>query len=89
MDRVLRNVRVYDPAHELDRTCDVLVVEGHVAAVGFGLPVPRNGQEVPADGLWAFPGFTDLHVHLRRFVTPSSPNSVGEDFLSGSVAAAK
>ena len=87
MDRVLRNVHLFDPAEGLDRTCDLLIVEGTIAAIGSGLPVPVGGVELALDGILAFPGLIDLHTHLREPASLSSPGEAGEDFLSGTAAA--
>ena len=61
---LIRGGRVLDPANRLDCTTDVLIEGDRIAAVGGKLSA--NGAEViDADGQLVFPGFIDLHVHLR------------------------
>ncbi len=64
------------------RTCDVLIRDGAVAAVGTSLD--RTGLEIiDARGCWVGPGFVDVHVHFRE---PGFEHK--EDIASGSKAAA-
>ena len=79
---VIKNGRVIDPASQTDRTSDVLIVDGKIAAVGPNLSAP--GAEVfDASGLVVAPGFIDMHVHLRE---PGFEHA--ETIESGSRAAA-
>ncbi|MBS3985503.1 MAG: dihydroorotase [Selenomonadales bacterium] len=65
MPTVITGARLLDPAHDIDKVADVLVVDGRVAAVGTNLNF--NGVEViQGDGKVLVPGFVDLHVHLRE-----------------------
>ena len=62
---LIRNGRVLDPASNLDRTADVLIADGDIAAIGPDLD--RTGAEIfDAGGLVVAPGFIDMHVHLRE-----------------------
>jgi dihydroorotase len=61
---LVKNGRVLDPGRGLDRTTDVLIVDGKVRAIG-----KASGADVPhfdATGLIVAPGFFDIHVHLRE-----------------------
>jgi dihydroorotase len=62
---VLRSVRVLDPSAGSDRTADVLIENGALAAVCPQLAAPGDAEEVDAAGLWLFPGLIDMHVHFR------------------------
>lgn len=67
MSRLLiRNGRVVDPAQGLDQGMDLLLDEGHVAALGERLDVPSDVAMLDASGLVVAPGFIDLHCHLRE-----------------------
>lgn len=44
---------------------DLLMVDGHVAAVGGGLD-PGASRVIEATGCWVGPAFVDLHTHLRE-----------------------
>lgn len=63
------NARVIDPAAGLDGVFDIVVSKGKI----FGLETPssdnshrKNTEIIDAAGLWATPGFIDLHTHLRE-----------------------
>jgi dihydroorotase len=79
---LLRGGRLVDPAGGVDRTADLLVADGRVAAVGERLD-RGSGEVVDCDGLVVCPGFVDLHVHLRE---PGREDA--ETIESGSRAAA-
>jgi dihydroorotase len=65
MGLIIKNGRVIDPSQGLDREADVLIVDGHVAAIERGLGT--NGHEVlDASDRVVCPGFIDVHVHLRE-----------------------
>ena len=64
---VIRGGRVIDPRAGVDAAFDVLLdaEAGTVERVGDG--VPAEGAEIlDASGLLVFPGFIDLHAHLRE-----------------------
>ena len=63
---LIRGGRVIDPASKLDRTADVLLVEGKVAEVGARVAAPEGAEVLDAKGCVVAPGFVDLHVHLRE-----------------------
>ncbi|MCD8332456.1 MAG: amidohydrolase family protein, partial [Oscillospiraceae bacterium] len=52
-------------AWEPERTADLLIKEGKVAALGDGLEAP-GVPELDAGGLVLAPGLVDMHVHLRQ-----------------------
>lgn len=83
---VLSGGRVIDPASDVDRPADVLIVDGFVKAVEApGTFASRDGvDEIVVSGMIVVPGFIDLHTHLR---TPGEEWK--EDFRSGSEAAAR
>jgi len=56
--------RVIDPSQQLDRTMNLLVVDGRIA----GYDVPSDGQAeiLDARGKIVAPGLIDMHVHLRE-----------------------
>jgi dihydroorotase len=82
---LVREARLFDPRTGLDRAGDLLVRGGRVAEIGEpgGLEAPEGAETVEAEGLTAFPGFVDPHVHLR---TPGREDE--EDLDSGTRAAA-
>nr|MBA2256938.1 dihydroorotase [Thermoleophilaceae bacterium] len=82
---LIRGAHLLDPRGGLDGPGDVLVRDGRVAEVGAPgtLDAPAGCEVVEAEGLHAFPGFFDPHVHLR---TPGREDE--EDVASGTRAAA-
>jgi dihydroorotase len=84
-DLLIRGARVFDPRAGIDGAHDVLVRGGKVAEIAeSGSVEPPDGAEViDADGLTAFPGFFDPHVHLR---TPGQEYK--EDIETGTRSAA-
>ena len=83
MSRILiRGGRIVDPAAGRDGIADLLVEEGRIAGIGTGLDA-AGAEIVDAAGRLVFPGFIDLHVHLRE---PGFEYK--ESILSGAQAAA-
>lgn len=69
MSLLVKNVRLMDPAQNLDGPGSLLVVEGAVAAIG--PDAERDALVVGAEvldggGAILAPGFVDLHVHFRE-----------------------
>ncbi len=62
---LIKNARIIDPSGELDRTGDIFINNGKIAAIGEGLD---NSAEtvIDASGLIAAPGLVDMHVHTRE-----------------------
>jgi len=63
---LIRNGRVVDPSLSLDQGMDVLLEDGHVAALAERLDAPPDAEILDAVGLVIAPGFIDLHCHLRE-----------------------
>lgn len=80
---LVRGARLLDPRAGLDETTDLLIRDGRVAELGQGLEAQAGTEVIDAEGLHAFPGFVDPHVHLR---TPGREDE--EDIDSGTRAAA-
>ncbi|HEU5250485.1 MAG TPA: dihydroorotase [Thermoanaerobaculia bacterium] len=79
---LIRGGRVVDPAAGLDGARDVLLRDGAVAGVGERLD-SGDAEVLDASGLLVFPGFIDLHVHLRE-----PGREYAETIASGAAAAA-
>lgn len=80
---LIRGGRVIDPANRLDCTTDLMIEDDKIAAIG-GKLTPNGAQVIDADGQLVFPGFIDLHVHLR-----SPGREEKETVATGTRAAAK
>lgn len=81
MRYLLKGGRVVDPSRSLDRSCDLLVENGIIAAVEDSLPV-EGAIEIDLAGKTVVPGFVDMHVHLRE------PGFVSKETIASGVAAA-
>jgi dihydroorotase len=84
-DQVLiKNGRVIDPANNLDKVCDVLILDGKVAEIGRlnGAAAESVERVIDATGKLVTPGLIDIHVHFRE---PGDEEE--ETIASGSAAA--
>ena len=63
---LLTGGRVVDPANHFDSLADVLIIDGHICAVGKNLSAPKATERFDASGKIICPGLIDLHVHLRE-----------------------
>ena len=61
---LIKNAKVYYENEIVQ--ADMLVCDGTVASVGVGITVSENTPVVDGQGLFVFPGFADVHVHLRE-----------------------
>jgi dihydroorotase len=62
---LVRGGRVIDPSAGRDEVVDLLLEGGTVAGLGRNLP-SEEAEIFEASGLYVFPGFIDLHTHLRE-----------------------
>src|SRR5689334_1357436 len=62
---VLKNIRMVDPASDLDRRGDLVIVDGRIESLD-GAGAPSGSESVDAGSWVAAPGFFDMHVHLRE-----------------------
>ncbi|MEJ5185525.1 MAG: dihydroorotase [Candidatus Geothermincolales bacterium] len=80
---LIRGGRVIDPFSSSSFSADLLIREGRIVSISRG--IARNGFKVwEADGKYIFPGFLDLHAHLRE---PGGEEA--EDLESGLMAAVR
>ena len=64
LDILIKNAKVYYENKIVD--ADILVNDGIVAGVGVGISVSEDIPVIDGQGLFIFPGFADVHVHLRE-----------------------
>ena len=60
----IKGGRVIDPEQALDEVRDLWVADEYVVPPGFTHPSPD--EVIDATGMIVFPGFVDVHVHLRE-----------------------
>ena len=63
---LLINGRVIDPSQNMDRTTNLLVVDGKIAAYDYAAPADGSAEVIDAAGRIVAPGLIDIHVHLRE-----------------------
>ena len=83
MKLLVKGARLISAADGLDRTGDLLIEDGKIAAIGENLTVDESGEELNAAGLCLGTGLVDLFAHATE---PQEENV--EDILSLSAAAA-
>ncbi len=79
---LIKNVRVVDPAENLDQIADVLIADGVIDTLGQNLNAP-DAEVLDRTGCVLVPGLVDIHVHFRD---PGQEHK--ETIESGSAAAA-
>ena len=80
MSLLIKNAHVVSPADGINDVLDILIEGGKIAQIGKDL---HADEEINAEGLYAVPGLTDMHVHLRD---PGQTQK--EDIITGCRAAA-
>jgi len=63
---LIENVRVIDPAADVDRVTDVLVAPGQVVVAPSPGDIPEGARRIDGTGHWAVPGLVDIQVHFRQ-----------------------
>lgn len=82
---IIKGAHVLDPAEGLDGQFDIRIADTRIEEISATSLTALPGEEViDAAGMHLFPGFVDLHVHLRE---PGQTHK--EDIASGSRAAAR
>ena len=83
MKLLIKNGRVVDPSSGLDKTTDILIDKGKIAAIKPSIKA-SGAKIIDASRLVVAPGFIDMHVHLRE------PGQEEKETLStGALAAAR
>ena len=83
MGLLIKNGHVLNPATKVDEVLDIRVTDDKVSGMAKELTPADGEQVIDATGCYVFPGFIDMHVHLRD---PGLTHK--EDIESGSRAAA-
>ena len=71
-DLVIRGGRVIDPAQRIDRTADVAIRDGRIAAMRRDIPASSAAESIDARGRIVVPGLIDVHLHARDAALPPS-----------------
>ena len=83
MGILIKNGHLVNPPTKTDEIMDLYVKEDRIEKIGKELTATAEDQVIDATGCYVFPGFIDLHVHLRD---PGLTEK--EDIETGSRAAA-
>ncbi|MEL7311257.1 MAG: amidohydrolase [Pseudomonadota bacterium] len=67
---VIRNGTVMTGAGQVLEATDVYVVDGRIERIGVDLRVPKQVQEIAAEGRIVTPGIIDVHSHLGVYPSP-------------------
>ena len=80
---LIKGGRLISPRNGLDGIYDLQIEDGVIKAIGSNLSAEGCSEVIDASGKLVFPGFIDMHVHLR-----DPGQTYKEDILSGCEAAA-
>jgi len=51
----------------------ILLKDGHIAALGANVAIPKAATVIDAEGGWVVPGFVDPHSHMGLYPLPGAP----------------
>ncbi len=63
---IIKNGLIIDPANHIERTGDVLIVDGVISQIGTIDDFPTDPRVIDATDKIVCPGFIDMHCHLRE-----------------------
>jgi dihydroorotase len=81
MDILIKNIRIIDPASNVDKISDVYISNKKIALIKKTIN-KKASKIIDGKNYWLFPGLTDMHCHLRE---PGQEEE--ETLLSGSLSA--
>ncbi|TVR40291.1 MAG: amidohydrolase [Bacteroidia bacterium] len=77
---MIRNATIWTQGPQgILENADMLVSDGHIAEVGFGLDAPRRTVEIDGSGMHVTPGLIDPHIHTS---IAGGVNEVGDAITS-------
>ena len=62
----LKGGKILDPGSDLDKTADLLIIDGKIEKIGGVEGDSFDGEVIDCKGKIIVPGFIDMHVHLRE-----------------------
>lgn len=77
---IIRNINIVDPLEGIKENLDVLIEGEFIKGIGRGIRID-GATVIEGEGKYLFPGFIDLHTHLRE---PGFEDR--EDIYTGSMA---
>lgn len=80
---IIKNAHLVNPANNADSITDILIEDNKIKEINKNINA-KDADVIDAESAYVFPGFIDLHVHLRD---PGQTHK--EDIITGSNAAAK
>jgi imidazolonepropionase-like amidohydrolase len=84
---LIRGATVLTGTGERLEGADVLVVDGHIKAVGRGLDAPADALIVDGKDRWVTPGLIDVHSHLGVYPSPQVRGNSDGNEATGPVTA--
>lgn len=79
---LIENVRVLDPAHQIDEVTNFYIARGRIAGIGEEPEGFTADQVIDGTGKWVLPGLVDLHGRLAE------PGSIYEGNIASETKAA-
>ena len=71
-DLAIINANILPISDEPIESGVVLVEDGQITAVGYGLEVPEGAEVFDAEGRWLTPGLIDVHSHMGVYAWPGT-----------------
>ena len=69
---LIRHVTLLNGMGQRLEDADLLMQDGHIAAVGQGLDAPSGVTLIDGTGKWLTPGIIDVHSHLGVYASPAT-----------------
>ncbi len=63
---LITNAHILDPTQGLDSKLSLLIIDGKIAEISESIERPNDAEIIDGTGLHLFPGFIDIHTHLRE-----------------------
>lgn len=76
---------VFDATGAAPRVANVVIRNGHIAAVGPKVRAPRGARVVDAKGLALLPGFFDVHTHWTPNGAPATTPQIASAYVAAGV----
>ena len=82
---LISNAWIFDGSERAPFAGSILIENGHIAAVGGNIKVPRDAQRIDAHGAALLPGFIDVHTHWSPNGSPHTLPQIANAYIAAGV----